>query len=78
MTEERIKQALLDRDPATLEALKREYGRYCAAIAGGILADDGDVEEVVSDVWMRSGPAFRRMTRSTCGCMWAASPGIWR
>jgi RNA polymerase sigma-70 factor (ECF subfamily) len=53
LTEERIKQALLDRDPAALEALKSEYGRYCASIAGGILADRGDVEEVVSDVWMQ-------------------------
>ena len=53
MTEEQIKQMLLDREPAALEALRQEYGRYCAAIAAGILADDGDVEEVVADVWMQ-------------------------
>ena len=53
MTEERIKQALLDRDPVALEALKREYERYCAAIVRGILSDPADVEEVVSDVWMQ-------------------------
>ena len=51
--EETIKQLLLDRDSAALEALQSEYSRYCAAIAGGILADDGDVEEVVADVWMQ-------------------------
>ena len=53
MTEERIKQLLLDRDAAALEALQSEYTRYCAAIAGGILADEADVEEVVADVWMQ-------------------------
>lgn len=51
--EETIKQLLHDRDSAALEALQSEYSRYCAAIAGGILADDGDVEEVVADVWMQ-------------------------
>ncbi len=53
MTEERIKQLLLERDAAALEALQSEYTRYCAAIAGGILADEADVEEVVADVWMQ-------------------------
>ena len=53
LTEEQIKQMLLVRDAAALEALRQEYGRYCAAIAAGILADDGDVEEVVADVWMQ-------------------------
>ena len=53
MTEERIKKLLYDRDAAALEALQSEYTRYCAAIAGGILADEGDVEEVVADVWMQ-------------------------
>ena len=53
MTEERIKKLLYDRDAAALEVLQVEYTRYCAAIAGGILADEGDVEEVVADVWMQ-------------------------
>ncbi len=53
MTEDRIKKLLLDRDTKALEALQGEYSRYCAAIAGGILADEGDVEEVVADVWMQ-------------------------
>lgn len=53
MTEDRIKQMLLDRNAAALETLRQEYGRYCAAIAAGILADESDVEEVVSDVWMQ-------------------------
>ena len=53
MTEEQITKLLHDRDPAALEALQAEYSRYCAAIAGGILADRADVEEVVADVWMQ-------------------------
>ena len=39
--------------PEALSALQREYHRYCTAIAGGILADRADVEEVVADVWMQ-------------------------
>ena len=53
LTEETIKKLLYDRDPAALAALQAEYTRYCAAIAGGILADGADVEEVVADVWMQ-------------------------
>ena len=54
MTEDVIKRALFARDTGALEALQQEYGRYCAAIVRGILADPGDVEEVVSDVWMQA------------------------
>ena len=53
LTEDVIKRALFARDTGALEALQQEYGRYCAAIVRGILADPGDVEEVVSDVWMQ-------------------------
>ena len=53
MTEEEIKRNLLDRNAAVLEDLRQEYGRYCAAIVRGILADPGDVEEILSDVWMQ-------------------------
>ena len=53
LTEEQIKQLLLARDPAALEGLRERYGRYCGAIAAGILADPSDVEEVVADVWMQ-------------------------
>lgn len=53
MTEDKIKKLLLDRDVQALEELQAEYSRYCAAIAGGILTDESDVEEVVADVWMQ-------------------------
>ena len=53
MTESNITQRLLARDPDVLAELERQYGRYCAAIAAGILSDPADVEEVVGDVWMQ-------------------------
>ena len=53
MTESTIIELLQRRDPGALTALQREYARYCAAIARGLLSDEGDVEEVVSDVWMQ-------------------------
>lgn len=53
MTEEKIKQMLLERKPDALEELRNQYGRYCSAIAAGILSDSSDVEEVVADVWMQ-------------------------
>ena len=53
LTEEQLKQRLLDRDSSALEELRQQYERYCTAIAAGILTDRADVEEVVSDVWMQ-------------------------
>ena len=53
MTESTIIELLLARDPGALTALQTEYARYCAAIAGGLLSDPADVEEVVADVWMQ-------------------------
>ena len=53
MTESTIIELLQRRDPGALTALQTEYARYCAAIAQGLLSDEGDVEEVVSDVWMQ-------------------------
>lgn len=53
MTEEAIKKKLQERNTGALEELRQEYERYCAAIVRGILSDPSDVEEVLSDVWMR-------------------------
>lgn len=53
MTEAEIKERLLARDADALDALRRAYESYCAAIVRGILMDPADVEEVVSDVWMQ-------------------------
>ena len=53
MTEAEIKERLLARDADALDALRRAYESYCAAIVRGILLDPADVEEVLSDVWMQ-------------------------
>lgn len=53
LSEEKIISRLFGRDETVLEELEREYGRYCAAIAGGILEDAGETEQVVNDVWMQ-------------------------
>ena len=53
MTEEQILSMLLQRRSAVLEELRQQYERYCTAIVSGILDNQADVEEVVSDVWMQ-------------------------
>ena len=53
MTSDKIISRLFRRDETALEELEREYGRYCAAIAAGILEDPGETEQVVNDVWMQ-------------------------
>ena len=53
MTEEQILSMLLQRRSAALEELRQQYERYCTAIVSGILDNQADVEEVVSDVWMQ-------------------------
>ena len=53
MTDSTIMELLQRREPGALTALQTEYGRYCAAIARGLLSDEADVEEVVADVWMQ-------------------------
>lgn len=42
------------RDEAAIRAVGEKYGGYCAAVAGKILDDPQDVEEVVSDTWLRA------------------------
>lgn len=53
MIEDKYITRLLGRDESVLAELEREYGRYCAAIAVGILEDAGETEQVVNDVWMQ-------------------------
>lgn len=53
MTEDKYITRLFGRDETVLEELEREFGRYCAAIAGGILEDAWETEQVVNDVWMQ-------------------------
>lgn len=58
------------------------YGKYCSTIAGNILNDSSDVEEVVSDTWLHSWNAippqrpaylrlfFGRITRNLSLSLW--------
>lgn len=42
------------RDESAIQRAKEKYGSYCAAIAGNILGDHQDVEEILSDTWLRA------------------------
>ena len=41
------------RDEGAIQAAQRQYGAYCAAIAGRILGDPGAAEECVNDAWLK-------------------------
>lgn len=41
------------RDPEAITAVQEKYEKRCLAAARHILPDDRDVEECVSDVWLR-------------------------
>lgn len=53
MTEVQLMELLEARDPAALAELQGQYSRYCAAIAGSILADPSETEQILNDVWMQ-------------------------
>lgn len=42
------------RDETAVTQTAEKYGNYCAAIAGNILENPQDVEEVLSDTWFRA------------------------
>lgn len=54
MDDAQILQAFFDRDEAAIAAAEEAYGHYCAAIARNILDSPEDVEEIVSDTWLRA------------------------
>lgn len=54
MEDGRILALFQGRDEAAIQAVGEKYGSYCAAVAGKILDDPQDVEEVVSDTWLRA------------------------
>lgn len=53
MEDGQILDLFFAREEAALEEVREKYGAYCAAVAGRILDDRQDVEEVVSDTWLR-------------------------
>lgn len=53
MDDNKIIALFFARDEGAIEAASREYGAYCAAIARGILGDQGAAEECVNDTWLK-------------------------
>ena len=58
MEDAQIIQAFYDRDEGAISASREAYGRYCAAIVRNILDSEEDVEEVLSDTWLRAWNAM--------------------
>ena len=53
MEDQQIIELYFARDEEAIAATKDKYGPYCAAVAGNILDTPEDVEEVLSDTWLR-------------------------
>ena len=54
MRDEDIIDLYYARNESAIQATMDSYGRYCSAIAGNILNNPSDVEEVVSDTWVQA------------------------
>lgn len=54
MEDSKILLWYLNRDEDAIEATAKKYGGYCAGIAGNILDNPEDIEEVLNDTWMRA------------------------
>lgn len=58
MDDGQIMELYFCRDPQAIVETQRAYGPYCCKVAGNILADDRDVEEIVSDTWLHTWNAI--------------------
>lgn len=54
MEDREILDLFFSREESAIQQTKEKYGSYCAAIAGNILDSGEDVEEVLSDAWLRA------------------------
>ena len=52
MRDEEIIDLYFARNEQAIQATMETYGGYCGKIAGNILHNDADVEEVLSDTWL--------------------------
>lgn len=59
MNDQELLTLYAERDPGATAAMERQYGAYCAAIVGRILADPRDAEECLNDLWMRVWTALQ-------------------
>lgn len=53
MTDTELVELYMARSEEAIEATRQIYGAYCRTIARNILTDEQDVEECLSDVWMK-------------------------
>jgi len=54
MEEQAILTSLYRREESAIAQMSQAYGPYCASIARNILDCDQDVEEILSDTWLRA------------------------
>ena len=54
MNDDQIIALYLDRDEQAIQATMDTYGGYCGRVAGNILKNPLDAEEVVADTWLRA------------------------
>lgn len=54
MEEQTILTSLFNREESAISQMQQTYGPYCASIARNILDNDQDVEEILSDTWLRA------------------------
>ena len=54
MEDGKIIGLFISRDEQALDEVKKKYGHYCDTVARGILGCPQDVEEVVSDAWLKA------------------------
>ena len=58
MEDSRIIALYFARDEEAITATREKYGPYCASIAGKILDNAEDIEEVLSDTWLKTWNAI--------------------
>ena len=58
MTDPQIIALYLQRKEEAIQASMEAYGSYCRTVAGQILPDQADVEEVVADTWFQAWNAI--------------------
>lgn len=54
MTDEEIISLYFERSEEAIAATQRQYGGYCRSLVGRILDNPRDVEECLSDTWLRA------------------------
>ena len=54
MEDEKIISLFFGREECAIDAVREKYSGYCMTVAGKILDDRQDVEEVLSDTWLKA------------------------